>query len=108
KGRGPVGRWLGAGDSTDRRRVIFLGGRVREKRFGGRPAVGETVLVKGRRFAVVGVMERKLQLSNYFSSDDESVFVPYTAAGDLWDTRYASVLVFSSMNRHLEPEAMKQ
>jgi putative ABC transport system permease protein len=106
--RASEGRWISGEDFNERRRVIFLGGRVREKLFGGRPAAGETVLVKGVRFTVVGVMERKLQLSNYFSSDDESVFIPYTAAGDLWDTRYASVFVFSSVNRTLEPAAMNQ
>ncbi|HEY3119162.1 MAG TPA: ABC transporter permease [Vicinamibacteria bacterium] len=106
--RASDGRWISPEDFAERRRVIFLGGKVREKLFGGRPAVGETVLVKGVRFTVVGIMERKLQLSNYFSSDDESVFIPYTAAGDLWDARYASVFVFSSVNRSLEPEAMKQ
>jgi putative ABC transport system permease protein len=102
------GRWISAEDFVERRRVIFLGGRAREKLFGGRPAVGETVKVGGMSFTVVGVMERKLQLSNYFTSDDESVFIPYTAAGDLWDTRYASVFVFSSVSPMLEPQAMNQ
>ena len=59
-----------ARDELERRRVIFLGGRLREQLFSGRPAVGETVLVAGVPFQVVGVMARKIQLSNYFSSDD--------------------------------------
>jgi putative ABC transport system permease protein len=102
------GRWISVEDFVERRRVIFLGGRAREKLFGGRPAVGETVKVGGMPFTVVGVMERKLQLSNYFTSDDESVFIPYSAAGDLWDTRYASVFVFSSVTPALEPQAINQ
>jgi putative ABC transport system permease protein len=102
------GRWISPEDFLERRRVIFLGGRLREKLFGGRPAVGETVQVAGARFTVVGVMDRKLQLSNYFSSDDESAFIPYSAAADLWDARYASVLVFSGVTPALEPGAMEQ
>jgi putative ABC transport system permease protein len=102
------GRWINAEDFVERRRVIFLGGRAREKLFGGRPSVGETVKVGGMPFTVVGVMDRKLQLSNYFTSDDESVFIPYTAAGDLWDTRYASTFVFSSVTPSLEPQAIEQ
>ena len=102
------GRWISPEDFVERRRVIFLGGRVREKLFGGRPAVGEAVKVGGAPFTVVGVMDRKLQLSNYFTSDDESVFIPYTAAGDLWDTRYASTFVFSSMSPALEAQAIQQ
>src|SRR6202023_3874913 len=33
------GRWISAGDELERRRVVFLGGRVRERIFSGRPAV---------------------------------------------------------------------
>jgi putative ABC transport system permease protein len=102
------GRWIDASDFVERRRVAFLGGRIREQLFSGRPAVGETVLIGGVRFTVIGVMARKIQLSNYFSSDDESVWIPYTAAGDLWNTRYASVLVFEPIAPQFEKQAMAQ
>jgi putative ABC transport system permease protein len=102
------GRWINSLDELERRRVIFLGNRLREKLFSGRPAVGETVLVGGVPFQVVGVMARKIQLSNYFSSDDESSWIPYSAAGDLWNTRYASVLVFEPIAPQFEKRAMAQ
>src|SRR6478672_3093261 len=56
------GRWLNASDELERRRVCFLGGRVKEQLFSGRPAVGEQVEIGGVRFIVVGVMARKIQL----------------------------------------------
>ncbi len=102
------GRWLNSLDELERRRVIFLGGRLREQLFSGRPAVGETVLVAGVPFQVVGVMARKIQLSNYFSSDDESSWIPYSAAGDLWNTRYGSVLVFVPIAPQFEKRAMAE
>jgi putative ABC transport system permease protein len=102
------GRWINSLDELERRRVIFLGNRLREKLFSGRPAVGEMVLVGGVAFQVVGVMARKIQLSNYFSSDDESSWIPYSAAGDLWNTRYASVLVFEPIAPQFEKRAMAQ
>lgn len=102
------GRWLNSSDEMERRRVCFLGGRVREQLFSGRPAIGETVLIGGVRFTVVGVMARKIQLSNYFSSDDDSVWIPYSAAGDLWNTRYAAVLVFTPIAPQFEKRAMAQ
>ena len=102
------GRWLNASDEIERRRVCFLGGRIREQLFSGRPAVGETVTIGGVRFTVIGVMARKIQLSNYFSSDDESVWIPYSAAGDLWNTRYAAVLVFEPIAPQFEKKAMAQ
>ncbi len=102
------GRWINASDFLERRRVAFLGGRIREQLFSGRPAVGETVLIGGVRFMVIGVMARKIQLSNYFSSDDDSVWIPYTAAGDLWNTRYAAVMVFEPIAPQFEKPAMAQ
>jgi len=102
------GRWINAADELERRRVAFLGGRIREQLFSGRPAVGETVLIGGVRFTVIGVMERKIQMSNYFSSDDESVWIPYSAAGDLWNTRYAAVMVFEPIAPQFEKRAEQQ
>jgi putative ABC transport system permease protein len=102
------GRWFNQEDILERRRLVFLGGRLREKLFGGRPAAGETVQLGGVRFTVVGVMDRKLNFSGYFTSDDESCWVPYTAASDLWNARYASVLVFAPVAARFEKEAEKQ
>jgi putative ABC transport system permease protein len=102
------GRWINASDELERRRVVFLGGRVREQLFSGRPAVGETVQIGGVRFTVIGVMARKIQLSNYFSSDDDSAWIPYSAAGDLWNTRYAAVMVFAPIAPQFEKKAMDQ
>jgi putative ABC transport system permease protein len=102
------GRWISAEDMMERRRVVFLGARLREKLFAGRPPVGETVHIAGVRFTVIGTMDRKIQDSNYFTSDDECAWIPYTAAGDLWNTRYASVLVFEPIAPHFEKDAMQQ
>ncbi len=102
------GRWLSAEDFVERRRVAFLGARLREKLFAGRPAIGETVKIQGMRFTVVGTMERKFQMSNYFTSDDECAWIPYTTAGDVWDTRYAAVIVFSAVSPIFEAKAITQ
>jgi putative ABC transport system permease protein len=102
------GRWIDAADELEHRRVIFLGGRVKEQLFSGRPAVGETVEVGGVRFSVIGVMARKIQLSNYFSSDDDSAWIPYSAASEIWNTRYAAVLLFEPIAPQFEKKAMAQ
>ena len=102
------GRWINSLDELERRRVIFLGYKLKEQLFSGRPAVGETVLVAGVPFQVVGVMARKIQLSNYFSSDDDSSWIPYSAAGDLWNTRYGAVIVFEPIAPQFEKRAMAQ
>src|ERR1700728_2354621 len=57
------GRWINNSDQLERRRVCFLGGRIREQLFSGRPAVGETVAIGGVRFTVIRIMARKTPLS---------------------------------------------
>ncbi|HXN51014.1 MAG TPA: ABC transporter permease [Candidatus Acidoferrum sp.] len=102
------GRWISPEDIAERRRVVFLGALLRKKLFSGTPAIGETVRINGVRFNVIGSMDTKFSDSNYFTSDDESAFIPYTAAGDLWDARYASVMLFEPIAPSFEANAMLQ
>jgi putative ABC transport system permease protein len=102
------GRWISAEDMLERRRVVFLGARLRQKLFANQPAVGQIVRIGNVRFTVIGTMNRKIQLSNYFTSDDESAWIPYTSATDMWDTRYANVLVFEPVAPQFEAKARQQ
>jgi putative ABC transport system permease protein len=85
--------------------VVFLGSEVALKLFGNVPAVGETVRINGMRFAVIGVQREKVQLSNYGRPDKESVFIPHTTAGQLWNTEYLSVLIYQAVDPTLDAEA---
>lgn len=102
------GRWISQEDLLERRRVVFLGSQLKKKLFSGRPAVGEKVEISGVRFTVIGTMDRKMQMSNYFTSDDECAWIPYSTAGDLWNTRYGSVLVFEPVAPQFERKAIEQ
>jgi putative ABC transport system permease protein len=102
------GRWITAEDVAERRRVVFLGARLKKKLFSGTPAVGETVRISGVRFTVIGTMDMKFSDSCYFNCDDESAFIPYPSASDLWDARYASVMIFEPVAPEFEPAAMTQ
>jgi putative ABC transport system permease protein len=102
------GRWLSSEDQMERRRVAFIGNYVKEQLFSGRNAIGETLLIGGVRFTVVGVMAKKIQLSNYFTSDDRSVWIPYSTAADMWDAHYGKVLVMAPIAPRFEKVAIKQ
>ena len=96
------GRFIDAEDVRLQRRKVFLGSEVALKLFGAVPAVGETVRINGMSFDVVGVQKEKVQLSNYGRPDKESIFIPYTTAGQLWNTEYVSVFVYQAMDPTLE------
>jgi putative ABC transport system permease protein len=102
------GRWISADDIAERRRVVFLGARLKKKLFSGTPAVGEIVRIDGVRFTVIGTMDMKFSDSCYFNCDDESAFIPYPAAADIWDARYASVMIFEPVAPEFEAPAMQQ
>jgi putative ABC transport system permease protein len=59
-------------------------------------------------FTVVGVMKEKIQLSNYNRPDKESVFIPYTTAGRMWNTEYLNDLVFEAMDPTLGSRTTNQ
>ena len=102
------GRFIDAEDVRLQRRVVFLGSTVALKLFGNIPAVGETVRIQGMAFEVIGVQKEKVQLSNYGRPDKESFFIPYTTAGQLWNTEFASVLVYQAVDPAMDARVTRQ
>src|SRR5438128_1788787 len=75
---------------------------------GGIPPVGETIRIAGQPFEVVGVMEEKVQLSNYNQPDKYCVFVPWTTMGGLTENRYVATFVWQAVSPSLEKKALGQ
>jgi putative ABC transport system permease protein len=103
-----AGRFVDAEDVRLQRRVAFIGSEVARKLFGVVEPVGESIRIRGMSFEVIGVQKEKVQLSNYNRPDKESVFIPHTTAGQLWNTEYLSVFVFQAMDPALGPRVETQ
>ena len=102
------GRFLEDDDVRLRRRVAFIGTEVQRKLFGAIPPVGETIRIGGQPFEIVGVMEEKVQLSNYNRPDKYCIFVPWTTMGGLTDNRYVGTFVWQAATPALEAKAQRQ
>jgi putative ABC transport system permease protein len=102
------GRFLEEDDVRLRRRVAFIGTEVQRKLFAGVTPVGEIVRIGGQPFEIVGVMEEKVQLSNYNRPDKYCVFIPWTTMGGLSDNRYVSAFVWQTVSPMLERKAVLQ
>jgi putative ABC transport system permease protein len=102
------GRFVDAEDVRLQRRVVFIGSEVGRKLFGQVPPVGESVRIQGMSFTVIGLQREKVQLSSYGRPDKESVFIPYTTAGQLWDTQYLSTLIYQAVDPTLDAKATTQ
>jgi putative ABC transport system permease protein len=60
-------------------RVAILGFDICEQLFGKRSAVGETLMMNGFPYTVVGKIRKKAQDSNYSGPDNNKIFVPFAA-----------------------------
>jgi putative ABC transport system permease protein len=92
------GRYLSEEDVLHRRHVAVIGENVRHELFSGLPALGSDIKIKGIRFTVVGLLEKKTQISNYSNPDDMTAFVPFTTLTGITDTRYLDDIVLLPAN----------
>jgi len=70
------GRWLNQDDESQKHLVVVLGDEMLKNLFPGRPAVGNTILLNGIRFQVVGVVQRVGHGDN--NSTNNRVFLPFS------------------------------
>lgn len=94
------GEFLSALDIEQHRKTCVIGQKIKDKMFGGLAPIGETVRIGGRRFTVVGVMEKKGEMMG--DDLDDMVIVPITSAQDLLDTdKLNAVIVWSRRTEDL-------
>lgn len=74
------GRLMSQEDEDQGQRVVVLGDESRQQLYPGKPAVGETLMMDGYAYTVIGVLEKKKQNGSYGSGPDNTqLFVPYSA-----------------------------
>jgi putative ABC transport system permease protein len=77
-----TGRFLDAGDLANHRRVAVLGAKTANLLFNGRQMLGETILINGTAFTVVGSVAKINRRSNDY--DDQVVYIPVTTMQELY------------------------
>ncbi len=87
------GRFLSEEDLLHRRRVAVVGENLRHELFSGLPAVGSELKINGIRFTVVGVLQKKTQITNYAPPDDITAFIPFSTLSGMVDTHYLDDIV---------------
>ncbi len=77
-----VGRWINDDDNDQRRRVCVLGREMTRNMFPGRPAVGNTVLLNGVRFEVIGVLS--MIGHEEHNATNIRIFIPFNTMRELF------------------------
>lgn len=89
------GRWLNDLDIQERRRIAFIGDKLRDFLFGeNSDAVGKYIYVGDSPFLVVGVMKKKIQPSSYSVRDQDRVFIPASTFSSFFGDRYLENMIY--------------
>jgi len=75
----PGGRLINDGDNSNALRVCIIGDETKDQLFGKANAVGETIVVGGLPYLIIGELVHKDQNSNYSGPDRTKIFVPFYA-----------------------------
>ncbi len=103
------GRWLNDLDVKNKRRVVFMGNRLKDYLFGeNTDAVGKYVYLGENPFLVVGVLVPKTQDSSYNQRDRDRVFIPSTTFVSIFGRKYISNMVYQHQNPHFAKQNEKQ
>jgi putative ABC transport system permease protein len=72
------GRQLSWSDEDNASQVCVIGWEMAKQLFGERDPIGESVLVNGLPYTVVGRIRRKDQDSSYSGPDNNKIFIPFS------------------------------
>lgn len=86
-------RFINDADQNERRRVVFIGDLLKKDMFGDQDAVGQTILINGSPFTVVGVMKSKKQDSSYNGRDARKGFIPASTFTSMYSNRHLNDFV---------------
>jgi putative ABC transport system permease protein len=93
------GRFLNEEDQRLGRRVLFLGDRIKQQLLGDGDAIGKQLVLAGAPFTVVGVLQPKLQDSDYNGMDESRVCIPASTYRRLYGNRWVNNFVYQANDR---------
>jgi putative ABC transport system permease protein len=81
-----AGRGLSEQDELQHARVAVIGDEAKRRLFSGESALGQSIRINGVSFQVIGLFQHKVQGGD--ENDNTLIAIPFSAMGDLYDTRY--------------------
>lgn len=92
------GRFLNKTDIEQKRRVIFIGNKIKEELFKENSAVGKYITLNGIPFQVVGFLIEKIQNSSYGGRDESTTFIPATTFSSIFGHKYINNMIIKAKN----------
>ncbi len=95
------GRFIDDIDIKLRRRVIFIGYKIKEELFKEESAIGKYVFVNAVPFQIIGVLIKKTQNSTYGNPDESIGFIPATTFSTFFGHKYISNMIIQARDSSL-------
>ena len=100
------GEFFSSGDVRNRASVAVIGEYARQKLFGSRDPVGQSIRIDGEVFTVIGVFDQtNSELTGW--GEDAGVWIPYTRAMRLFKTNAVNEYTVTSVDENNSKEAEK-
>jgi putative ABC transport system permease protein len=96
------GRFLRKSDLVSNRKVCVIGQAVNRDLFRSVDAIGRNLIINGRNFKVIGIMDKKGLL--FKLNLDDQVFLPITTAHKFFNTNEVNTIMIKVTNaEHIKP-----
>lgn len=95
------GRFLSAADMSGRNRVVVLGEKSAKLLFPGRPALGETVLLNGADFQVIGVADKTGRGNN--DNENQKIYIPLSTMLEMFPVKGENIPADSVTSIQYQP-----
>ena len=95
------GRFINDADMRERRHVIVLGDKSAKLLFPGRPTMGETVLLNGSRFEVVGIADKTGRGNN--DNDNQKIYIPLSTMLEMFPLKGENIPADSVTSIQYQP-----
>jgi putative ABC transport system permease protein len=96
------GRFYTDLDNQQRNHVVVIGSEAKTRLFSGMYPIGQHIRLTGVSFAVVGVLQAKMQ-----EGDDDinrAIYIPFSTMSDIKDTKYLDGIWFNYQGNYLATE----
>lgn len=91
----PGGRWINDLDIKERKRVAFIGNKLKDLLFGEQTdAIGKYIYIGDSPFIVIGILKKKTQPSCYTTRDRDRVVIPASTFASSFGHRYINNIIY--------------
>ncbi len=105
------GRFINPLDLKFKRRVVFLGNKLKDKLFGKEEAVGKTLYIENVPFKVIGILKEKSQINMIYGPDSEKGVIPFSTYQAMFGEKYIDLIIYrpkkASQAKQIEEKVYK-